>query len=291
MEEEQIGIVADEAVDLPEEIIKENDISLVRFKIDLQQLAQFSGNIYQKMEQSDKQGVIGFVKTSQPSINDFAKVFEEKLKHFKEVLCFTISSKISGTYNSAIQAQKFLSAELRGRIHVIDTFNGSAGEGLVALEAIKHIKQGLNAQEIVGRLNAELKNFKLLGVYQDGKWLEASGRIPHFVQKGAERMGLKPLFGFKEGKLALVGIKRNIEDLASALFQEFEKNTRKIRGSGKKITASVTHADNESQARKLKELLSSINVDIAFLNLTCIPLGGHLGPGALILGYHVDNNL
>jgi DegV family protein with EDD domain len=286
MEEKTIGIVADEAVDMPEEIIKENNISLVRFKIDLQQLAQFPGNIYQKMEQSDKQGAIGFVKTSQPSINDFAKAFEEKLKHFKEVLCFTISSKISGTYNSAIQAQKFLSAELRSRVHVFDTLNGSAGEGLIVLEAIKHMKQGLNVQEIVDRLSAELKNFKLLGAYQDGKWLEASGRIPRFVQRGAERMHIKPLFGFKDGKLTIVGMKMNIKNLSHALFDEFEKNTRKIRESGKKITASITHASNEEQANELKELLSKISVDTAFVNPVCIPIGGHLGPGTLVLGWH-----
>ncbi len=286
MEEKQIGIVADEAVDVPEEIIKENDISLVRFKIDLQQLAQFPGTIYEKMVQSDKQGIIGFVKTSQPSINDFARVFEEKLKHFKELLCFTISSKISGTYNSATQAQKFLSAEMRSRVHVLDTLNGSAGEGLIVLEAIKHIKQGLNAQEIVDRLNADLKNFKLLGAYQDGKWLEASGRIPRFVQRGAERMHLKPIFGFKDGKLTIVGIKMNIKNLSQALFEEFEKSTRKVRESGKKITASITHANNEEQANKLKALLSGINVDTAFLSPVCIPLGGHLGPGTLVLGWH-----
>jgi len=46
--EEKIGIVADEAIDLPEEIIKENDISIVPFKLDLQELEQFPGNIYEK---------------------------------------------------------------------------------------------------------------------------------------------------------------------------------------------------------------------------------------------------
>jgi len=75
--EEKIGIVADEAIDLPEEIIKENDISIVPFKLDLQELEQFPGNIYEKMEASEKQGAIVFVKTSQPSINEFLKAFKK----------------------------------------------------------------------------------------------------------------------------------------------------------------------------------------------------------------------
>lgn len=284
-----IGIVADEAIDLPEEIIKENDISIIPFKLDLQKLEQFPGNIYKKMEASEKQGVIAFVKTSQPSINDFLKTFQEKLKHYQEIICFTISSKLSGTYNAALQAQKFLSAEMKNRVHVFDTLNGSASQGLMALEAIKQIKQGFRTQEIVNKLNEEIKNFKLMGAYREGKWLEASGRIPHFIQRGVEKMNLQPLFGLKEGKIAIISIKKNVKELSETIFQEFEKNTRKIRESGKKITASITHANDKLQADKLKELLAKINVETIFLNMFSVPLGGHLGPGTLVLGYYIHN--
>ncbi len=287
--EEKIGIVADEAIDLPEEIIKENDISIVPFKLDLQELEQFPGNIYEKMEASEKQGAIVFVKTSQPSINEFLKAFQKKLKYYQEVICFTISSKLSGAYNSALQAQKFLSAEWRDRIHIFDTLNGSASQGLMALEAIKQIKQGVKAQEVLNKLSEEIKNFKLIGAYREGKWLEASGRIPHFIQKGAERMKLQPLFGLREGKIAFIGIKKNVKELSEVIFQEFEKNTRKIRNSGKKITAGITHANDKFQAEKLKELLTKVNVETSFLNMFSVPLGGHLGPGTLALGYYIHN--
>jgi DegV family protein with EDD domain len=285
MQEKNIGIVADEAIDLSEEIIKNNDISLVRFKIDLQLLEKFPGNIYEKMRKSEEQGELNFVKTSQPSINDFAKAFEEKLKTYKELICFTISSKISGTYNSAIQAKKFLATELRERVHIFDTLNGSAGEGLFVIKAIDFIKQGLQTNEIIKKLTEEIKNVKLLGIYENGKWLEASGRIPKFINKSAERLKIKPLFGFKEGKLSIVGIKR-VKEVADVLFEEFEKNTKKIRQSGKKIIAGITHADNNDQAKKLKELLLKINVDVVFSNLVCIPIGGHIGPGALVLSWN-----
>lgn len=280
MEENNVGIVADEAVDLPEEIVKNNDITLVGFKIELQALEKFPGNIYEKMRAAEKQGTISFVKTSQPSINDFAKAFNEKLKKYKEIICFTISSKVSGTYNSAVQAQKFLSAELKERVHVFDTLNGSASEGVTALKAARLAKTGLKAREIIEKLNAELKNIKLIGIYENGKWLEASGRIPRFVNKGAERMKIKPVFGFKDGKLAIIGIRR-VKEMADVLFEEFKKRIQ----PGKPITAGITHADNEEQANKLKELLLKINVDVTFSSLVCIPIGGHIGPGALVLGW------
>jgi DegV family protein with EDD domain len=280
MEEYNIGIVADEAVDLPEELIKNNDITLVRFKIELQELEKFPGNIYEKMRAADKQGAISFVKTSQPSINDFAKVFNEKLQKYKEIICFTISSKVSGTYNSAVQAQKFLSAELRERVHVFDTLNGSASEGVIALKAIEFLKKGMKLKEIVENLNAELKNIKLLGIYENGKWLEASGRLPRFVNKGAERIGIKPIFGFKDGKLTIVGIKR-IKEAADVLFEEFKKKIQ----PNKPILVGITHADNKEQANKLKELLLKININVAFSSLVCVPIGGHIGPGTLVLAW------
>ncbi len=285
MDQKNIGIVADEAIDLPEEIINDNDISLVRFKLDLQELEKYSGNIYEKMRQAEREDKITFAKTSQPSINDFVKAFEEKLKTYKEIICITISSKVSGTYNSAFQAKKFLAQELRERIHIFDTLNGSAGEGLFILKTLEFIKNGFGAKEIIEKLDLETKKIKLLGIYENGKWLEASGRIPRFINKGAERMRIKPLFGFKDGKLAIAGIKR-MKEMSDLLFEEFEKNTQKIRQSGRKIIAGITHADNEDQANKLKNLLSKNNIDVAFSSFVCLPIGSHIGPGALILSWN-----
>ncbi|GMX58901.1 MAG: DegV family protein [Candidatus Microsyncoccus archaeolyticus] len=280
MQEKNIGIVADEAIDLGDDLIKEHDISLVRFKLDIGELEKYPGNIYEKMKASEEAGDIKFVKTSQPSINDFAKAFNEKLKEYKEIICFTISSKLSGTYNSAIQAKKFLSSELQERVHVFDTLSGSAGEGLSVLKAVELIKQNLRAKEIMEALSKNLKSITLVGVYKQGKWLEASGRIPKFVHKGVEKMGVTPIFGFKDGKLKVVALKR-VRDLADLLFEEFKKRA----DLNKKITLGITHADAPDQVNKLKELLSTMNIGVAFSSLVCLPIGGHIGPGALVLSW------
>lgn len=283
MQEKNIGIVADEAIDLGEELVKEHDISLVRFKLDIGELEKYPGNIYEKMRASEKAGETKFVKTSQPSINDFAKAFNEKLKEYKEIICFTISSKLSGTYNSAIQAKKILSSELQEKVHIFDTLSGSAGEGLSVLKAVELIKQNLQAKEIMDALTKNLKNITLVGVYEHGKWLEASGRIPKFVHKGAERMGITPIFGFKDGKLKVVALKK-VRELSDLLFEEFKKRA----DLNKKITLGITHADAFDQVDKLKNLLASVNVNVAFSSLVCLPIGGHIGPGALVLSWNQE---
>lgn len=285
----KIGLVADEAFDLPEEIIEKYRIGIARFKIDLQELKDLPGNIYQKTREAEERGMSSTVKTSQPSINDFLSAFKEKLNEFEEIFCVTISSKLSGTYNSALQAKKFLQKEFQDKVHIIDSLNGSPGEGLIALKIIELIKNNFNSQEISGKIKESVERTKLLGMYHSPKWLEASGRFPKFVpaiMQRAEKMAIKPVFKMKNGKLSVAKIKRNITDLSSALFEEFEKATRSARENGKKVIVGITHADDINQAQKLKEMILSLkNTDVAFINLTCFPIGGHIGPNSLVLAW------
>lgn len=286
----KIGLVFDEVCDLPQEIIESNKVGIVRFKLDFQELADIPGNIYEKVREGERRGMKSLIKTSQPSINDFLSAFKEKLKEFEEVLCITFSSKISGTYNSAIQAKKFLAQELQNKVHVFDSTHGSGSEGLICLKAISLIKEKLGIEEVIERLKKELPNFKLIAMYKSSKWLEASGRIsglmPAIINR-AEKMDIKPLFGIKDGKLTIIGIKKNVKDLPSGLFEEFEKMTKKIRETGRRVSVAITHADSIGQANKLKEMVLSLkNTEIAFINPVCFPVGGHIGPDTLILSWN-----
>lgn len=290
LEKEKIGLIVGETSDLPQEIVDTNKITVVRFKLDFQELANLPGNVYEKVREGEKRGIKSLIKTSQPSINDFLSAFKEKLKEFEEILCITFSSKISGAYNSAMQAKKFLEAELQNKVHVFDSMNASGSEGLVALKAISLIKEKFDINEIVEKLKKELQNIKLIGMYKSPKWIEASGRFPRFVpamMNQAERMDIKPVFGLRDGKLTIIGVKRNIKDIATALFEEFEKTTIKIREAGKNIDIAITHADNIEQANKLKDLILSLkNTKIAFVNLVCFPVGGHIGPDSMVLSWN-----
>jgi len=284
---EKIGLVFDEVCDLPQEIIDSNKIGIVRFKLDFQELANIPGNIYEKVREGERRGIKSLIKTSQPSINDFLSAFKEKLKEFEEVLCITFSSKISGTYNSAMQAKKFLEQGLQDKVHVFDSTFGSGSEGLVGLKAISLIKEKLHIEEIIDRLKKELPNIRLIAMYKSPKWVEASGRVPRFMPTMAEKMDIKPLFGLRDGKLNIIGIKRNIKNLPSALFEEFEKMTRKIRETGKKVTVAITHADNIKEANELRDMVLELkNTEIAFINTVCFPVGGHIGPDTLLISWN-----
>lgn len=284
----KIGILVDEGADLPKELIEKHSISVVPFKIDWQEMKDIEGNIYQKMRKTEKRGIKSFVKTSQPSIQDFLSLFKERLKEFEELLCLTISSKLSGTFNSAIQAKNFLPQEMQEKVFVIDSLNASAGEGLLVLRTIDLIKKEKKLERIVEAFKEDILKIHLIGIFEDPKWLEAGGRIPHLLAvwiKKMQKLGIRPLLGVKNGEIKAVGFVRGVKEISSCLFKEFEARILKEREG--KIRLAITHADNLKEAKKLEGMIKKLkNVEIAFISLIGNVLGGHVGPGAVVLAWH-----
>jgi len=281
MEEKQkIGIVADEGGDLPKELIEKYKISIVPFRVDLGEMKDIPGNIYQKIREAEKRGLKSFIKTSQPSPGDFLNAFKEKLKNFEKLICVTITSKHSGTFNSAIQAKNLL----KGKVEVLDSLSVSGGEGLIILKAAKLIEKGLKMKEILENLKKSVLNTHLIAILEDPKWAEASGRIPKLLAlglKGAKKLGFFTLLTFKNGRI-FPALKKRKKDMAETLFEEFEKKISKK----EKIKVAITHADNEIGAKKLKSLIENLrNCEISFVNIIGNVLGGLAGPGALALAW------
>jgi len=286
----KIGLVIDEGSDLPKEFIDNHEISVIPFKFDLGEMKDLPGNIYQKIEEAQERGIRAFIKTSQPSIGEFLSVFKEKLKNFSEVVCITISSKLSGTFNSAIQARNFLTKDVQDKISIIDSLNGTGGEGLLIIRVVDFIKKGLGVKAILDDLKEVIeKKIHLIGMLGDPKWFEASGRLPHFIAiwiSRMQKMGLRPLIGLKRGIIKPIGIKRGVKDTAEALFQEFENRIARIKNLNYKIKVAITHAGNIQGAEKLKQMIQSLkNTEIAFVNIIGTAIGGHVGPGTLILSW------
>ena len=137
----KIGLVIDEAADLPREIIEKHQIAVVPVKMDWPDLESLAGeNTFQKMREAEKREIKSFAKTSQPSPKDFLDAFKKQLEGFEKVLCITLASKLSGTYNSANQARTILREEDQKRVFIVDSLNASCGEGLLDIKAIDLIE-------------------------------------------------------------------------------------------------------------------------------------------------------
>jgi DegV family protein with EDD domain len=286
---QKIGIVADEGGDLPEELIKKHDISIVPFKVDLGEMKDLPGNIYQRIREAERRGLKSFVKTSQPSPGDFLKAFKEKLKEFEEIICITVTSKHSGTFNSALQAREHLPE--KEKIHVVDSMSVSGGEGLIILKAVSLIKSGLKINEILEKLKESVLKTNLIFVLENPKWAVASGRVPRVLGALLERMqnlGFYPVLTLKKGKIGLSSIRKGVKDLSSALFEEFKSKILK-ENIDSEIKTAITHADNEREAKKLEDLILKVkNCKIEFKNIIGNIVGGLSGPGAVALAWQTE---
>ena len=288
----KIGLVVDEGADLTEEIIEKYQMAVIPFKVywppEIENLP--GETIFHKMREADKRGIKGFCKTSQPSPKDFLDIFKKELEKFEKILCITITSKLSGTYNSAIQARSILKREQQERVFVVDSLNGVCGDGLLVLKAVDLIKAGKEAEEIVKELNEFTKKIHLVVILEDPKWLEASGRISPTLANWIRRVakiGVRPLIGVKKGIIKAIGIKTGVKDIPSALFDEFESKTRKQRKEGKKVRVAIVHCLNLEGAQKLKEIIEAKlpDVEIAFVNWVDRVIGSIVGPGSLALAW------
>ena len=288
----KIGLVIDEGADLPKEIIERHQIDVISLKMDWSDIEGLPGeNTFQKMRELEKRGIKSFGKTSQPSPKDFLDAFRRQFEKFEELICITITSVHSGTYNSACQAKNFLEPEKQEKVFILDSLNGSGGQGLLVLRAVDLIKEGdKKAEEIFKGLEVFRSKITLRGILKDPKWLEASGRISSTIANWVRRMeklGLRPLIGIKKGTIKAVGIKAGARDIPTALFKEFEERTKKFRKENKKIRVVITHGDNLEMAQKLKELLKGNfkGTEVAFVNLIDNVLGVIVGPDALIMAW------
>jgi len=309
---EKIGIITDEAADLPKDIIGKHQIAIVPVKLDWPEIENLPGeNTFQKMREAEKKGIKGFGKTSQPSPKDFLDKYKYQLERFDKILCITLTSKLSGTYNSAIQAKNFLEIDKQGKIFIIDSLSASSGQALLVLKAIDLIaaqegeprsprfageaghegrESGKGIEEITQDLEKFVPRVQTFVVFEDPKWIEASGRIPHLlanVIRSLMKSEIRPVLTFKKGKLVLAGFKAHAKDVPTTLFQQFEKTTEKTRKQRKRIRTVITHGDNLAGAQRLKEMVEKEfeNTEVAFINIINNVVGAPAGPNALTLAW------
>jgi len=282
----KIGLIIGETSSLPEEIIGKYGMILVPYLIDWREGENLPGeNIFQKMREAEKRGIKALPKTSQPSPWTFKKFFGEELQKSEKIICITLSSKLSGGYNSALQGRKMLPEKDQNRVHIIDSLNVTAGEGLFSIKAAELIEEGLEIEQITSELKKIIPHIHLFGFIEDPKWLEAGGRLSHSLAvliRQMAKIGMRPLIGLKEGEVKPIALKMQAKDVPTALFKELKKETKNF----KKVRIAIVHADNLEGANRLKNMLEKENIKISFLSLIDSVIGVHVGPGTIACAWH-----
>lgn len=281
------GLIIGDSSALPPELIQKYEITeIIPFVVDWPEQKDVSkDNIYEKMRDAKKQGIKTTPKTSQPAVGAFKKAYDNLLAQGKDVLCLTLSSKLSGAFNSALQAKKLFDEETQKRIFVLDTFNVDVGEALLVIRAAELIEKGESAENIFHSLESLLPKVYLFGMLESPKWLEAGGRINSAMARIMEKMqelGMRPILKVKDGEIKAANFKMQAKDTATALFKEVKNLLKKNPGQ---YRATISHADNLEEAQRLEKLVQENlpEVKIEFINISSFVIGAHVGPGTIII--------
>jgi DegV family protein with EDD domain len=246
-------------------------------------------NIYQKMQEAQNLEIKNLPKTSQASPKEYFDAYERQFKRgFEKILCITLSSKLSGAFNSALQGREMLTPNKKEKVFVLDSQNVSAGEALLVLRAIELIYSQMEIEEVLAKLKQEIPQIHAYGFLKDPKWVERGGRVSRSQAnwlRRLQKLGIRPLLGIKNGAVEKIGFRIGVKEIYEAIFKEIETRSKKVRKEGKKIRVVITHCDNLSEAKKLKERLKTIGAEISFINLTGPVFGVHVGPGSLIAAW------
>lgn len=283
-----IGIVTEDLSTLLPKILQRYRIEVVKVKLDWPEAEKIQGeNLYQKVRKAWKLGIKTLLKTSQPAPKDYLLAFKKQLERFDKVLCITLTSKISGCYNSAIQARKMVREP--ERIFIFDSQTAAAAEALLVLRAIELIQERKEIEEIIDELKNLVSKTHLYVIFDDPKGVENIGRITTSQANWIRRMKkihIHPIIELKEGKLEKGGIVF-AKDLAEALFKKVKKESKRARAEGKRVRAIINHADNLEQAEKLKKMLKEkIEAEVSFISEGPPIVCAVAGPGSLVVGWH-----
>jgi uncharacterized protein len=288
---EKIGFVTEDTIDMPQELVKKYQIAIAPVKFMWPEIENLPGNnIFQKMRELEKRGITSFGKTSQPSVKDYSDRFEEQLAKYENVICITITSKLSGSHNSATQAWNYLKPEDQKRVFVIDSLSVSGGQALFVLKAADLSAQGKEPKEIAEELQKFTASMHLSLIVENIKWLEKAGRVSHFVAtiiSGLAKAGIRPVMSMKNGTLAPNGVKSDAKDVPTAIFRQFENDAKEQLKQNKKIRAVITHGDDPEGSQRLKDMLakSSNNIEVIFTNIINNVVGVVAGPNAIVFAW------
>lgn len=143
--------------------------------------------------------------TSQPSPADFLSAFETHLSSADGIVCITISSGISGTYQSACIARDDLPEQLQSRVHIVDSLTCSIAEGLLVRVAARMRDAGDTAEAIALELKRRRDKVHIVALVDTLDYISKGGRMPKALSTAASILSIHPVIGTVDGKVALLG--------------------------------------------------------------------------------------
>ena len=271
-----LQIVTDGAADMPAGWEKEYNIHVVPINIQfgdktyLQGVGLSNEAFYQMVEESGR-----IPKTSQPSPFQFKEFYERVAKPGDTILSMHVTSKLSGTFASAVAAAR----EMAGRFNIIpfDSGSGSAALGMMCREARIMERAGAASQQIIERMYQIRRNVQIVLTMDKLDYARMSGRVGALQAALASALNVKPIVVLREGLLDMAERVRTrgkaLERVLETLHNRFEKEP---------VHVAAVHARDLGSAQALFERARKIfNIRELIITELSVAVAANLGPGTV----------
>lgn len=280
-------IVSDGSCDLTQEDAKKLNVEIVPFYVVFENEQYLkegvdvsAADFYQKM--IDNPNI--FPKSSLPSVEDYVSCFEKHLRDGKDIICLCITTKFSGSYNSASSAKQLLEEEYPERkITIIDTMVNTVLQGLVVREATRLRDLGYEYDKLVDIINEKKTTGRIFFTVKELTYLQHGGRIGKVASIVGDLMKISPIIVLKEGEIHQGGIalsrKRALLKVKELAKSYVDSN------KGKKFVLCVGYGYDKEEGTNFVETLSKIFPDQdIILNHIGATIGVHTGPYPIGVG-------
>ena len=275
-----IQIVIDSTTDLPAQAAEQ--VKIVPLTIHFGEQQYVSGvdidarSFYEKLVESDV-----LPTTSQPTPAAFADVFQAAVEAGDEVVCITISSKLSGTFQSASIA----AMDFPGKVFVVDSRTVTLGCGILTQYALDLAKQGISARELAQRVEKKREKVRLLALLDTLEYLKKGGRISATVAFAGGLLNIKPVICVAEGEVKLLGKARGFRQGSNLLMQQIEK----AGGVDFDLPVLLGYTGlSDAMLKKYMEDSAQLwqgRVDSLPVSIVGSVVGTHAGPGAVAVAF------
>lgn len=218
--------------------------------------------------------------TSQAAPDAFAKEYQKAKEAGESAIVITISSKLSGTYQSAV-----IAAQDYENIYVVDSASGAVGGGILVELALRLIDSGMEAKEIAARLEQEKQKIVIVALVDTLEYLKRGGRISKTVAFAGSLLNIKPVLSIINGEINLLGKARGSKQGNNLLIQEIEK------AGGVDFSLPLllgfTGLSDALLVKYIEDSRSIWTDSLESIRYTTIGsvIGTHVGPGAIAVAF------
>ena len=290
---EQFQIISDGSCDLPPELTAKKQIRVIPFYV------SFDGTNYRKeleeigirefyQEMVNRKGV--YPRSSLPSVQDYMDAFLPYAKAGIPMLVLCISTKLSGSMQSALSARELILEDYPdAKIRVIDTTLCTVLQGLLVLEAAAMQERGAGFEETAERIEAIKSTGRIFFTVGNLEYLQVGGRIGRVAGIAGSLLGIRPVITMKEGEIFPSGISRSRRKTLEKTVELLRDCLQACGGAVKKYSLAAGFGYDREEAEEYRRLVVErlgglISLEELPLYQIGATIGVHTGPYPLGLG-------